>query len=68
MAKATEEISTKFTFEAKGRLKAIAQSRDCDMQDLIREAVDHFIAEEIRKAHAGKVLLRLLKDEQVEGG
>ena len=67
MALELKDVRAKLDPEAHRKLSAIAITHDRDMGDLIREAVDLYIAEEIRKAHVGKVLLRTLSIQGVDG-
>lgn len=62
-----KDVRAKLDPEVHRKLSAIAVTQQRDMGDLLREAVDQFIAEEIRKAHLGKLLLRVL-GEQGTGG
>jgi predicted transcriptional regulator len=62
-----KDVRAKLDPEAHRKLSAIAVATEREMGDLIREAVDLFIAKEIRKAHAGKLLLKILKDEGFNG-
>jgi predicted transcriptional regulator len=62
-----KDVRAKLDPDAHRKLSAIAVATEREMGDLIREAVDHFIAMELRKAHAGKLLLKILKDQGVGG-
>jgi len=69
VAKNTEPVEAKIPFELKGKLKAIADARRCEIQDCIRDALEQFVAEEISRAHTGKRLLAIIKErEQAAGG
>jgi len=57
-----KDVRAKLDPETHRKLSAIAITQEREMADLIRDAVDQFIALEIRKAHAGKRLLKVLNE------
>ena len=68
MALELKDVRAKLDPEAHRKLSAIAVTQEREMADLIRDAVDQFIVSEIRKAHAGRRLLRVLNaDEGMDG-
>lgn len=67
MALELKDIRGKVDSDTHRRLSAIAISQGRKIDDLFREAIELFIKEEIRKAHEGKVLLRILGDEGAGG-
>lgn len=66
MALELKDVRAKLDPEAHRKLSAIAITHEKDMGDLIREAVDRYIADEIKKAHVGRLLLRALNDQGLQ--
>lgn len=67
MALELKDVRAKLDPEAHRILSALAISTGRDMGDLFRDAVDLYITDEIRKAHAAKVFLRMLGSEGTAG-
>ena len=67
MALDLKDVRAKLDPDAHRKLSAIAITHNREMGELIRAAVDLYIAEEIRKAHAGKLLLRTLNIQGMDG-
>jgi predicted transcriptional regulator len=64
VAKLTDEAYAKISFSMKRKLGAIAQARETSEQDIIREALEHFITDEVKRAHSGKRLLAILRGRE----
>jgi hypothetical protein len=60
---ATEEVRAMLDAEVHEALDAMTHTHKRSKAELIRAAVDFFLQEEFRKAHAGKLLLQMLGEK-----
>ena len=67
MALDLKDVRAKLEPDAHRKLSALSFATGRDMGDLFRDAVDLYIKDEIRKAHAAKVFLRMLGSEGTDG-
>jgi hypothetical protein len=67
MAEELRDVRAKLSSQAHEDLSALAQAKGRDMGDLLREAVELYLADETRKAHEYKVFLRMKSVQGADG-
>ena len=67
MAEELQDVRAKLSSQAHKDLSALAQAKGRDMGELLREAVDFYLADETRKAHEYKVFLRIKNVQGADG-
>lgn len=67
MAEDLKDVRAKLGSQAHEDLAALAHAKGRDMGDLLREAVQLYLADETRKAHEYKVFLRMKSVQGIDG-
>jgi hypothetical protein len=67
MADELEDVRAKIDSQSHKDLSALALAKKVGMGDLLREAVELYLADETRKAHEYKVFLRMKSVQGIDG-
>jgi hypothetical protein len=59
MAELLKDVKANISSQAHKDLSALAHAKGCHIGELLRAAVDFYLADEMRKAHEYKVFLRM---------